>query len=534
MKEKALLVLGLLAGCDRLFQSQLGTDPTLCTQSSSLCPSGQLCDFTSGTCQPIGGMNPPGWSLAMDTVAACPQPPTLKITGPLTGTPQVRLNTLDVDPADVALGTDGTLTVTLPRQLPAGAVQVTLTFSASQPPVVLSGFQYETKTASVTMLVPVQGSLANLPADVSQLATWQPRRGGALDLALLGGGGSPLVHYRDAVVASRQTPTFAHLLSLSTLTDGTLLQSGNLATVTDPQSGDGVLITATATAGSAAYFLGGSDAPIVKVSDTGSSSYTVVRQLVAGGFFKDDGGSIQALTFLGWQSGGNGLLVKHNPGPGSNNQGSDYTTIATAIPNPLPLALAAGSINSDAYTDVILLVGATFGPASAGFAISGGPTPNVTAIPALPIAVTTLTLGNLDSDPRPEAVFGINPGAGQSGKIAVYLNQSTKTAISWDPTNTIFVAARNAPTALAVADYNGDGRNDIIYGAADGVHVLLNQATGTGKPAFTDTLVYAASGWTVNSLVTADFSGDSRPDVIVADGKSRQVVLLENSCSPAP
>ncbi len=198
MKKKTLLMLGLglLGSCDRLFQSQLGTDPALCTQSSSLCPSGQLCDFTTGSCQPIGGMNPPGWSLSASAVGSCPQAPTITITGPSSGTkPKVVLNSLEVDPGDVAVGNDGTLTVTLPRQLPPGVVQVSLTFSATEPPVVFSpGFQYFTKTAAVTALLPISSPLAKLPTDVLQLGAWHPRRGGALDLAALGLAGTPVVH----------------------------------------------------------------------------------------------------------------------------------------------------------------------------------------------------------------------------------------------------------------------------------------------------------------------------------------------------
>lgn len=539
MKRKTLLMLGLglLASCDRLFQSQLGTDPALCTQSSSLCPSGQLCDFTSGTCQPIGGTNPPGWSLSAAAVGSCPQAPTITITGPSAGTtPKVLLNSLEVDPAEVAVGDDGALTITLPRQLPPGVVQVSLSFSATEPPVVFSpGFRYETKTAAVTALLPVASSLAKLPPDVLQLATWHPRRGGALDLAALGLTGTPVVHYRDAVVASRQTPTFAHLFSSTMLADGTALQTGNLATAVDSQSGDEALLTTTASAGSAAFFIAGSDTPVVKKSVLGSMNFPVLRQMVAGGYFRDDGGPIQALTFIGWQSGTTALPVQHSPGPGVNAAASDFVTIQTPVKNFVPVALASGRLNGDAYTDVLALLSGGTGPATYACVVSGGPTPVVYSFPQLPPGTTTVALGTLDSDALPDAVLGINSGAGTAGQLVIYLNQSAQTAptVSWDAAKAVTVATRNAPTALAVADYDGDGRNDIIYAASDGVHVLLNQAGPAGQPGFTDFLVYGGNGWTVSSLATADFSGDSRLDVIVADTKNHTVVLLENSCSPA-
>lgn len=458
MKKKTLLMLGLglLGSCDRLFQSQLGTDPALCTQSSSLCPSGQLCDFTTGSCQPIGGMNPPGWSLSASAVGSCPQAPTITITGPSSGTkPKVVLNSLEVDPGDVAVGNDGTLTVTLPRQLPPGVVQVSLTFSATEPPVVFSpGFQYFTKTAAVTALLPISSPLAKLPTDVLQLGAWHPRRGGALDLAALGLAGTPVVHYRDAVVASRQTPTFAHLFSSTTLADGTALQTGNLATAADSQSGDEALLTATASAGSAAFFIAGSDTPSVKKSVLGSMNFPVVRQMVAGGFFRDDGGPVQALTFIGWQSGTTALPVQHSAGPGVSAAASDFVTIQTPGKNFIPVALASGQLNGDAYTDVLALLSGGTGPATYACVISGGPTPSVFALPLLPPGTTTVALGTLDSDALPDAVFGINSGAGTAGQVVIYPNQSAQTApaVSWDSTNAFTVATRDAPTALAVAD----------------------------------------------------------------------------------
>jgi len=100
MNKKALFWLFLLTDCDALVQSFTADYPTQCTQSSSQCPTGQVCDFSAALCQPIGGLNPPGWSIAMTTVSSCPQPAVITISGPASRTvPKVKLNTIDVDAA---------------------------------------------------------------------------------------------------------------------------------------------------------------------------------------------------------------------------------------------------------------------------------------------------------------------------------------------------------------------------------------------------------------------------------------------------
>jgi len=267
--------------------------------------------------------------------------------------------------------------------------------------------------------------------------------------------------------------------------------------------------------------------------------------LVAGGYFRDGAGPVQALTFLGWQSATATLPVKLSANPSLKLASVDFVNLQTTIVNPLPLAVAAGQINNDAHTDVLLLVGAPSGTTSFGYWITGGaPTVGLPSGPpltgqfsTLPASATVVALGNLDSDPLPDAVFALNPGATQSGQVMVYLNQTALTApvISWDQTKPITSPTKYAPSALAVADYNGDGVNDILYASLDGVHVLINQLSA-GKPTFTDYLVYLApsGGWGVSSLVAVDFSADSRPDVIVADGQNHAVLLLENSCTALP
>src|SRR5262249_7451167 len=125
---------------------------------------------------------------------------------------------------------------------------------------------------------------------------------------------------------------------------------------------------------------------------------------------------------------------------------------------------------------------------------SGGGTLAPQLIQNVPAAATTVALGNLDKDRLPDVAFGITPSAGQPGQVRVILNQSGKVvpAVTWDTANYIQVTTASGPTALAVVDYDGDGTNDVVYSAADGVHVLINTLDAMGRPQLGDFLVYHA------------------------------------------
>ena len=88
-------------------------------------------------------------------------------------------------------------------------------------------------------------------------------------------------------------------------------------------------------------------------------------------------------------------------------------------------------------------------------------------------------------------------------------------------------AAGNRPTALAVGDFNGDGRLDVavadagINGVGQGVSILLGNGDGTFQaPIFYPAGTYPAS------IVAGDFTGDGVLDLAVANQGSGDVSIL--------
>lgn len=131
-------------------------------------------------------------------------------------------------------------------------------------------------------------------------------------------------------------------------------------------------------------------------------------------------------------------------------------------------------------------------------------------------------------------VSGNDPGG---GGVVFLLNRTSPGSFSARFIISQKFAAGALPVALAVADVNGDGKPDPIVAnlSLRAVSVLLNTSLlpSDAIPSF-DPQEFFVTGSIPSSVATADFNGDGRLDVVVSNnnGRSGNVAVLLNTTVP--
>ncbi len=218
--------------------------------------------------------------------------------------------------------------------------------------------------------------------------------------------------------------------------------------------------------------------------------------------------------FLNGNGGTNVVSVLHGNGDGSFAQFPVYG--AQSPSETSPGGLVAADFNGDGKLDIASAFLTGTNPLTENIALllndgAGFSTPIVTPVtvfsnyeggsPSIP----TVVAGDFNQDGKMDlAVDGLNPATGSSNGVFVLLGNGDGTfqpAIQYDLSG-----------PLAVGDFNGDGKLDILGLPGTGLSVLLGNGDGT-------------FGFPVNSSVQAgsyfavgDFNGDGKLDVATVNG----------------
>jgi fibronectin type 3 domain-containing protein len=158
--------------------------------------------------------------------------------------------------------------------------------------------------------------------------------------------------------------------------------------------------------------------------------------------------------------------------------------------------------------------------------------------------VRSIALGDLDGDGKPE-VIATSPATNAWYVLRNISSPGSLTAASFATKLTIATGAGIGPIALAVADMDGDGKQDVVLGNGSGKSLSIYRNTATvgsiSAASFTQTdftTGVAGPGSTLNhgkKLVIADLDGDGKPDVVAANLNStgaRYLSVYKNQAEP--
>jgi hypothetical protein len=154
---------------------------------------------------------------------------------------------------------------------------------------------------------------------------------------------------------------------------------------------------------------------------------------------------------------------------------------------------------------------------------------NISFAPAqkIPNGVLTYAIasGDLDGDGKPDLVCS----SIVDQAISIYRNNSTPGTISFAPKTDL--PAGDNTYSIAIADFDGDGKPDIVFTNALSNSISIYKNTGS-----IGTLSFGArqnifTGLEPMSLAVNDFDGDNKPDVAVANGLSKSISIFKNTSS---
>jgi hypothetical protein len=198
-----------------------------------------------------------------------------------------------------------------------------------------------------------------------------------------------------------------------------------------------------------------------------------------------------------------------------------------------PTFVAAADLNGDGKPDLVLAnttanaISVLFNRTAVGAALASFATGQIVDTGNGPSSVA---ITDMNGDGKPDLVIAYT----DDNTVAVLRNQTVPgTATAVFAARQVFIGG-NAPSSLAAADLNGDGRPDLIVGNASGsmVSVILNPGTwNAAATKFSGSPSVTAGSLPVSANV-ADINGDGIPDVVVANLGGDTVSVLLGTISP--
>jgi Bacterial Ig-like domain (group 3)/FG-GAP-like repeat len=180
-------------------------------------------------------------------------------------------------------------------------------------------------------------------------------------------------------------------------------------------------------------------------------------------------------------------------------------------------AFAVGDFNGDGISD-LAVANTTAGIVTILLGNGDGTfTPSTAATSPTGDNPVTISVADFNGDGIPDLAIGNDPQGGSTGSLTILLGNGDGTF-----TTAASPATTSGVNSIAVADFNGDGKPDIAV--ANGL--TLTMLKGNGDGTFASSTITPTAGFFVSSaMVLGDFNGDGKADLAFA---GHEFLLLGN------
>lgn len=271
------------------------------------------------------------------------------------------------------------------------------------------------------------------------------------------------------------------------------------------------------------FYLGGWESASLGVADFNSDGK---NDVVLASFGAGD-------QYVGSSDGTLSVLLGNGDG---TMRSARYINESTPLGNPTTgLSVATADFNGDGFQDLIYQTCSTTISSSCGFTLlladgAGGYQPP--ALFTAPVSGSRfLAVGDFNHDGMPDVAVLNDCNASCTGtSVSIFLNIGKGTFS--DPV--VYEGGDVSPLSIATGDFNGDGKLDIAIlqycstctDGQDSLGVLLGNGDGTFQPVLT---MLTGAGNAVNWLAAADFNGDGKTDLVLAENTNNPSNPVEGS-----